>query len=118
MELTDPIVTELQITSIVPHESSTTIAGDGVAGKYGDVFFSWELTPRGDGTVGTFTGNSRALMTDGNFISAYLQGTYRRDGVQIRLFSLDLGSNGDQNFVDVEVDVREKTARAKLYGLS
>jgi len=50
-------------------------------------------------------------------LTASAQGIGRRSGGVIKLFSLDNGSNGDQNFVVLEVDVMKKSASVKVYSV-
>jgi hypothetical protein len=48
-------------------------------------------------------------------VSASLQGVFRRDGGKINVLSLDDASNGDQNYVTIEIDLLEKKSTVSVY---
>ena len=110
--------TNLDVTSIVINETSTTLCYEGLAGKYGRVFVTHTLTAsNASKDTGKFEGNARTIIEDGSMISATLTGIWRRQGEKVKIFSLDNASNGDQNYVEIEVDVFLKKAHVKLYSL-
>ena len=54
-------------------------------------------------------------MDDGTMVSASLQGVFRRDGGKMNILSLDDASNGDQNYVRLEIDLLDKKAKVSVY---
>ena len=110
-------VTESKITSVVVEDGDMTIASECVLPKYGNVFVTWNLETAHDSDSGTFTGTSHCYMESGDFITARLQGIWRREGSNLKVYSLDLGSNGDRNLVDIEVDLQAGSMSASLYAL-
>lgn len=119
MNLQEPMfTTELNVTSVVVTDTGSTICAEGPAGKYGQVFATWELESSGDRAAGTYHGSARAITDDNELISGSFRGIWRRDGGRLTIFSLDHASNGDQNFVQIDVDVRNKQAVATVYSLN
>ena len=51
-------------------------------------------------------------------IAVNLVGIWPRQGEKVKIFSLDNVVNGDQNYVELEVDVFEKKAYVKVYALN
>lgn len=119
MNLNEPMfTTELNITSVVVRDAGSTICAEGRAGKYGQVFATWELESSGDRSGGTYYGSARAITDDEEMISGSFRGIWRRNGANLTIFSLDNASNGDQNFVQIDVDVLKKQAVAKVFSLN
>ena len=119
MDLQEPMfTTEFAVTSVVVQDTGTTICADGPAGKYGQVFVTWQLESSGDRTGGTYYGSARAITDDDEMISGTFRGIWRRDGADLTIFSLDHASNGDQNLAKIDVDVRRKQAVATVYSLN
>ena len=119
MNLKEPmLVAELDVTSVVVGEAGSTICAEGSAGKYGQVYVTWELQSSGDRTGGTYSGSARTFPDDNTMIAAVFRGIWRREGANVTIFSLDHADNGDQNFVQIELDVRAKKATATVYSLN
>ena len=119
MNLGDPIAeSTMTITSVIVDEDVTTLTYEGDVGKYGRVFATHHLRPSDTSRQSyEMDGTARALLEDGSMLTASAQGIGRRSGGVIKLFSLDNGSNGDQNFVVLEVDVMKKSAAVKVYSV-
>jgi|TARA_B110000116_G_C16306293_1_gene346060 hypothetical protein len=111
--------TTLDVTSVIVNEDSTTLCYEGMAGDYGRVFATHTLTgSNASKDTGTFKGDGRIITEDGSMISVNLVGIWRRQGEKVKIFSLDNVVNGDQNYVELEVDVFEKKAYVKVYALN
>ena len=119
MNLHEPsFTTELEITTVQIGESESTISAEGNADKYGRVFVSWTLQSAGDRTGGTYSGSARTFPDDSTMIAAAFRGIWRRDGANLRIFSLDHADNGDQNLAIIDVDVLNRKAVATVYSLN
>ncbi len=108
---------ELRLVSAEVVDSDMIINSEGSAGKYGKVFVTWSLEATEHNSSGRFTGTSHCYMEDGAFITASLQGIWRRKGHKIQLHSLDLGSNGDRNFAKLKADLVKRTVTGRLFAL-
>ena len=110
--------TTLDVTSVIVNEDSTTLCYEGRAGDYGRVFATHTLTgSNASKDTGTFKGDGRIITDDGSMLSVTLVGIWRREGEKVKIFSLDNVVNGDQNYVELEVDVFEKKAHVKVCAL-
>lgn len=119
MDLQNPMLTaEFNITSIEVGESGSIINAEGTAGKYGRVFATWVLESSGDRSGGTYYGSGRGISDDDSFVSGVFRGIWRREGGQVKIFSLDHADNGDQNLAIIEVDVRAKQAGVTVLSLN
>jgi hypothetical protein len=54
------------------------------------------------------TGFARTTTDDGGTVTAPLAGVWRRTGNCFKIYSLDDASNGDINYVDIDVDLGSK----------
>ena len=82
---------------------------EGSVGKYGRVFFTHQLQPpHSEDSQGTMTGFARTTTDDGGTVTAPLTGVWRRTGNCFKIYSLDDASNGDINYVDIDVDLGSK----------
>ena len=79
---------------------------EGSVVKYGRVFFTHQLQPtHSEDSQGTMTGFARTTTDDGGTVTAPLAGVWRRTGNCFKIYSLDDASNGDINYVDIDVDL-------------
>ena len=119
MNLSEPmLVTELTVTSVVVGETGSTIALEGTAGQYGQVFVTYVLDSAGDRTGGTYSGSARAFPDGENMVAAVFRGIWRREGANVKIFSLDHVNNGDQNLAVIDLDVMAKKATVSAYSLN
>ena len=82
---------------------------EGSVGKYGRVFFTHQLQPtHSEDSQGTMEGIARTTTEDGGAGTAPLAGVWRRTGNCFKIYSLDDASNGDINYVDIDVDLGSK----------
>tara|TARA_B100000579_G_scaffold223775_1_gene183131 strand:- start:351 stop:707 length:357 start_codon:yes stop_codon:yes gene_type:complete len=106
----------MDITSVIINEDSSMICFEGTVGKYGRVYANHTYIPNGTSKdAGKFYGEARTIMEDGTMVSASLQGVFRRSGGKISILSLDDASNGDQNYVRIEIDLLEKKSKVSVY---
>jgi|TARA_B100002003_G_C13790642_1_gene390941 hypothetical protein len=109
---------EMKVTSVIPIPGGSTLVSEGNVGKYGKVFASHNLhSNSATRNAGNFDGEARALMEDGTAIGASLQGIWKRDGNKITIHSLDDASNGDQNYVVIEVDMKAMKSLVKVHSV-
>ena len=109
---------EMKVTSVIPIPGGSTLVSEGNVGKYGKVFASHNLYPNSaTRNAGNFDGEARALMEDGTAIGASLQGIWKRDGNKITIHSLDDATNGDQNYVVIEVDMIAMKSLVKVHSV-
>ena len=88
---------------------------EGSVGKYGRVFFTHQLHPtHSEDSQGTMTGFARTTTDDGGTVTAPLQGVWRRTGNCYKVYSLDGASNGDINYVEIDVDLGSKEVSLAL----
>jgi hypothetical protein len=108
--------TVMDITSVIINDDSSMVCFEGNVGKYGRVFANHTYIPStASKNSGKFYGEARTIMEDGTMVSASLQGVFRRDGGKINVLSLDDASNGDQNYVTIEIDLLEKKSTVSVY---
>ena len=82
---------------------------EGSVGKYGRVFFTHQLPPtHSEDSQGTMTGFARTTTDVGGTGTAPLACVWRRTGNCFKIYSLDDASNGDINYVDIDVDLGSK----------
>ncbi len=92
---------------------------EGTVEKYGRVFSAHLLKPtHGKTDQGTMTGYARTFLEDGGSVEGGLQGVWRRSGPVYKVYSLDDGSNGDINFVEIDVDLPSKEVSLSLTHLA
>ena len=109
---------QVSITSMTVTDEGTTLNFEGPVEGYGQVFGTQTWTPTNeDETQGTMVGKARVLLDDGTLIRADLRGTYRREGVRVKLFFVDAVSNGDHNFVAWDINLSSRSADLKYYSL-
>jgi|TARA_B100000315_G_scaffold240557_1_gene260503 hypothetical protein len=109
---------EMKVTSVIPIPGGSTLVYEGNVGKYGKVFASHNLySNSATKNAGNFDGEARALMEDGTAIGASLQGIWKRDGNKITIHSLDDATNGDQNYVVIEVDMIAMKSLVKVHSV-
>ena len=108
--------TVMDVTSVIINEDNSTMCFEGNVGKYGRVHANHTYIPNSSSKdSGKFYGEARTIMEDGTMVSASLQGVFRRDGGKINILSLDDASNGDQNYVRLEIDLLDKKAKVSVY---
>ena len=94
------------------------ISASGEAGPYGRVWLSYEFTDKqNNGESGEFIGFAWT-QNDEQFVTATLQGVYRRKGAIFQMYSLDMVSDGVINIVSGEVDFVAKTMTFKVSPLN
>ena len=98
---------EFDITNVYSSEKGITISGEGNVGKYGKVLATWTLYTNGwNKTHGLFEGFARNFNPESEMVQAYLRGVWSGGGTTFRIHSLDDLSNGEQNFVIWDVDLK------------
>ena len=111
--------TSLAVTSILVEENSTTFCYEGNVGKYGKVFGNHTLVANDPSrSAGQLSGHGQTILPDGTMISVSVTGLWRREGAKFLLFNLDALSNGDQNYVEISVDLNSKEAAVKAFTLN
>ena len=109
---------DMRVTSIISHETGSTITASGPVEGYGKVWVTLELTSsdsnRNQGVVG---GQGRALLDDGSVVGSPFMGNWSRNGHLITVHFLDNVSNGAQNFVKWTLDLREETIKGLYYAI-
>ena len=94
------------------------ISASGEAGPYGRVWLSYEFTDKqSNGESGECTGFAWTQNGE-QFVTATLQGVYRRNGAIFHMYSLDMVSNGVINIVSGEVYFVAKTMTFKVSPLN
>ena len=119
MNLGDPVAeSAIAVTSVTVEKDVTVVNYEGDVGKYGRVFATHRLRAS-DGVreAYEFEGSARTLLEDGTAVSVSLRGIGRRSAGNIKLFSLDNASNGDQRLAVIEVDIMKETASVKVYSV-
>ena len=106
----DSASVEMRITSVISHETGSTITASG------PVWATLELTSsdsnRSQGVLG---GQGRALLDDGSMVGSPFMGNWSRAGHLVTIHFLDNVSNGAQNFVKWTLDLREETVTGVYY---
>ena len=106
---------DMRVTSIISHETGSTITASGPVEGYGKVWVTLELTSsdsnRNQG------GQGRALLDDGSIVGSPFMGNWSRNGHLITVHFLDNVSNGAQNFVKWTLDLREETIKGLYYAI-
>jgi len=79
-------------------ESSGVVTVAGIAGRYGRVFLTYNMTmnPNSD-SQGAFTGRGMGINDEGVRQAGSRQGVWKREGTVITYYSLDDVSDGNQN---------------------
>ena len=107
---------DMRVTSIISHETGSTITASGPVEGYGKVWATLELTSsdsnRSQGVLG---GQGRALLDDGSMVGSPFMGNWSRAGHLVTIHFLDNVSNGAQNFVKWTLDLREETVTGVYY---
>ena len=119
MNLGDPVAeSAIAVTSVTVEKDVTVVNYEGDVGKYGRVFATHRLRASDEVREAyEFEGSARTLLEDGTAVSVSLRGIGRRSAGNIKLFSLDNASNGDQRLAVIEVDMMKKTASVKVYSV-
>ena len=108
-----------KVTTIEMSRESIRYTVEGTVGKYGYVHFTHQLEPtHGKRDQGSMQGYGRTYLEDGRSVEGDLQGVWRRTGSVYKVYSLDDGSNGDINFVDIDVDLVSKEVSLSLTHLA
>ena len=114
------IEAEIRITAISMQSSAIELSYEGDVGKYGRVFFNHCLVPSNEEeSKGHFNGFARTILSDGGSVRGTLSGVWQRNGSAFQIHSLDDAIGiPDQNYVDIRVDIVNKTGSLKLYSLN
>ena len=117
--LGDSASVDMRVTSIISHETGSTITASGPVEGYGKVWVTLELTSsdsnRNQGVLG---GQGRALLDDGSMVGSPFMGNWSRAGHLVTVLFLDNVSNGAQNFVKWTLDLREETITGVYYPIN
>ncbi len=116
LDLSESNKGEFDITNIYSSEKGITISGEGDVGKYGKVLATWTLYTNGwSNAHGLFKGFARTFNPEGKMVEAQLTGIWDGGGTSFRIHSLDDLNNGEQNFVVLEVDLKENKILAEIF---
>ena len=111
-----------KVSAIGQKEDTMTVHMEGKVEGYGFVTLTHEYShmARGDSGEclgGTLAGTAEAILEEGGIVSTPSMGTFTRDGSKMKVFFADYVTNGDQNFVRFEVDLREKQSCVSFWSL-
>jgi len=108
----------LTIKTVSIERDGTTYHFEGPVEGYGSAFCSAKLTHYdADETRGTVAGEARVLGDDGSLVAAPVYGTFRRLGTTIQVYIVDSCSNGDQNFVNWEMNLVSREVAVSYWSL-
>ncbi|MAW64416.1 MAG: hypothetical protein VX211_01995 [Pseudomonadota bacterium] len=114
----DSAAIDMRVTSIISHETGSTITGRGTVEGYGKVWVTLELTSSDNNrSQGVLGGQGRALLDDGSMVGSPFMGNWSRAGHLVTVHFLDNVSNGAQNFVKWTLDLREETIKGVYYAI-
>ena len=108
---------EFKVTSWEARDTGSTVTSVGYLGdKYGKVYLTHNLKLRvGADKQGNFTGQLRSINKKGKAISASLQGTWKRSGKVITIYTLDEFSSGLMLYAQGTFDLIEGTIKFKVF---
>ncbi len=106
-----------QMTSWTAGDGKSTITSEGVVGEgYGKVYLTHNFTVGSDdGMSGEFTGQARTINKDGELQYASLQGSWRREGTIVTMYSFDTLNNGVINHAQGKVDLFAGTLKFEVF---
>ena len=106
-----------QMTSWTAGDGKSTITSEGVVGEgYGKVYLTHNFTVGSDdGMSGEFTGQARTINKDGELQYASLQGSWRREGTIVTMYSVDTLNNGVINHAQGKVDLFAGTLKFEVF---
>lgn len=110
-----PIQVELNVGTITSSESGLVITYEGVAGKYGLVFATHNLTASdSQETKGHFSGFVQAIDDGGVVDRSATSGLWKRSGTQLRVYGMDDDDVARILWVG-DVDLKAKTFRGAVW---
>lgn len=110
-----PIQVELDVGTITSSESGLVITYEGVAGKYGLVFATHNLTASDpQETKGHFSGFVQAIDDSGVVDRSATSGLWKRSGTKLRVYGMDDDDVARILWVG-DVDLRAKTFRGAVW---
>ena len=106
-----------QMTSWTAGDGKSTITSEGVVGEgYGKVYLTHNFTVGSDdGMSGEFTGQARTINKNGELQYASLQGSWRREGTIVTMYSFDTLNNGVINHAQGKVDLFAGTLKFEVF---
>ena len=119
MDLGKPSVEgDFELTTTLVDEHQTTLSLEGSLPGFGKTWATFTLLVGTESRVaGTLTGNGRTLDDDGGMLASAVAGLWSREKDVLLLTTLDQVNNGQQAFVQHEINLHSKKASVKVYFL-